>query len=244
MDSFEALILSAEDQKDSDRLLTLLDQNGRVFKVYASHARSAKSRMAALTEPFVYGRFEVKQNASGFILRDVEAKECFMGLQKSLSAYALAAYLAELTTVVLRSEAEPSMLPFLLNTLYLLAEGKRPMELLKGIYEFRMAVVAGYAPSLDHCSCQTPTGPYLLSVDEGRLYCHGCRGVGTLLMVPNAALEGMRRACFGKNPFGFNLSGESLLIFSRTAERYLRYHLDLNLDTLDYYHDVTGTVCI
>lgn len=238
MDNLEALILSAEDHKEQDRLITLLDSAGRIQRVYVSRARSGKSHLAALTSPFVYGRFELQKNTTGgYSLRDIESVECFMGLQSSLKGYALACYLAELTLSVLRCDTEPAMLPFLLNTLHFIAENKRPIPLLKGIFEWRVSMMSGYAPTLEDCPCCEESS-LLFSVEQGRLFCENCRGTATCIQLAPPVLEAIRRSCESDNPFSFRLSGDSLAQFASISEMFLRYHLDAKLPTLDYYHAI------
>lgn len=240
MEEREALVLAAEDRKEQDRLIRILDKSGRVERIYVSGARSGKSRLAALTAPFVYGRFELHESSTGgYSLRDVEPIECFMGLQSSLAGYAIACYLAELTLSVMHSDAEPSLLPLFLNTLHLLSENKRPHALLKGIFEWQIAVLSGYAPSLGVCSCGQISESLILSIDKGCLFCETCKEqAGGYVRLTPQVLEAVKRASSTESPFSFRLSGESLALFSTVSEMYLQYHIEAKLPTLEYYHAV------
>ena len=147
---------------------------------------------------------------------------------------------------VLTPEAESAwpMLRLLLNTLALLEDDRRQPVLLKAIFEFRSAAIAGFMPDLIGCSgCGIFESEqmYFLPQDSC-LLCGNCKaahpqqGQGGVLLRP-AVLKAMRQILYADEDklFSFSLKGESLKQLDRLTERYLLIHTGLQSRALSVY---------
>ena len=72
-------------------------------------------------------------------------------------------------------EAE-AQLRLLLNSLYLLSEGRRAPRLVKAVYELRAMTLAGFMPDLVACAdcVKYEGGAFCFDARKGRLYCGEC----------------------------------------------------------------------
>lgn len=81
---------------------------------------------------------------------------CSTACGQDLTALSLAAYFAELTEAV-SDGCGGDVLPLLLNALYALSALKKPPQLVKPAFQFRLMALAGYEPMADGCAlCGAP----------------------------------------------------------------------------------------
>ena len=156
----------------------------------------------------------------------------------------LASYMAEIAGELSPAPPESeAQLRLLLNCLYMLSEQKRPVRMLKVIYELRSMTLAGYMPDVLACSgCgQYDGGEFYLDPVEGNLLCAACAEKAR--HIPNldeGALYALRHICLAedKKLFSFSLSENSLKQLSHVSERYLLAHLEHKMKCLDFLKTV------
>ena len=152
---------------------------------------------------------------------------------------------AEETPVVEQTPAaeEPAeeALRLLLNALHYLAEGSRPLPLIKAVTELRLLCLAGYMPSVAACAgCGTENGAWFSPL-QGVLLCDTCHGsVGAVPVAPSvlAALRHIVYAPF-ERCFAFSLPEADIMALGDVAERFLLAQLGRSFNTLEFYHSLT-----
>ena len=137
----------------------------------------------------------------------------------------------------------PELQSLLLNCLYMLSEQKRPVRMLKVIYELRSMTLAGYMPDVLACfGCgKYDGGEFYLDPIAGNLLCAACADKARHL--PNldeGALYALRHICLAedKKLFSFTLSDSSLKDLSRVSEQYVLAHLEHKMKSLDFLKTV------
>ena len=125
----------------------------------------------------------------------------------------------------------------------MLSEQKRPVRMLKVIYELRSMTLAGYMPDVLACSgCgKYDGGEFYLDPIAGNLLCAACADKARHL--PNldeGALYALRHICLAedKKLFSFTLSDSSLKDLSRVSEQYVLAHLEHKMKSLDFLKTV------
>ena len=179
-----------------------------------------------------------------YTVREAESKNVFHGIASSIEGMSLAMYMAEMAAALSPTgeEAEKE-LRLLLNCLYMLSEQKRPVRMLKVIYELRSMTLAGYMPDVLACSgCgKYDGGEFYLDPIAGNLLCAACADKARHL--PNldeGALYALRHICLAedKKLFSFTLSDSSLKDLSRVSEQYVLAHLEHKMKSLDFLKTV------
>ena len=168
--------------------------------------------------------------------------EQFRGLRKDIERLALGSYIAELLEAVSDEDCpEPEILQLGLNSLYALASGTYPQELVKAAFELRLMCLSGYRPELEGCAncgkVEMESG-YIVPA-HGELYCEDCpRPDG--LPLDGAVIKAMRYIVDAepKRIFSFRLDAEALKRLGQVCEAYLLYELDRGFASLDYYKKV------
>ena len=207
----DALVLRTVDTGEHDRLAILLTPENGQITVLAKGARSQKSQYAALTQPFVYGNFEIYRKGEMNWLRGGSVTEYFPGVREDIVKLSLAVYLADVAREVTGEYvAGVDILRMTLNSLYALARDKVTPRIVKAVYEWRTAGYAGYMPDMSHCRVchgEITEGMYL-DVMNGRLLCGEClrrMSAAATREAANAAQKGAVQSAYDDTAYNNNI---------------------------------------
>ena len=147
------LVLKETRYKESDRIITILTPGLGVISASAQSSLRLKSKLFSACGLFCYSEFVLLPGRNMYTVREAESKNVFHGIASSIEGMSLAMYMAEMAAALSPTgeEAEKE-LRLLLNCLYMLSEQKRPVRMLKAIYELRSMTLAGYMPDVLACS--------------------------------------------------------------------------------------------
>lgn len=236
------LVLRETDTRDADKILTVLTPDRGKLAVIARGARRKGSRVAAACQLLAYSEMTLYEKGRWTMLDAADTIELFDGLRQDLTALSLAAYFAELTEAV-SDGSGGDVLPLLLNALYALSALKKPPQLVKPAFQFRLMALAGYEPMADGCAlcgAPQPENP-MLDVVHGVVHCGKCREKGGLsLPLTASGLAALRYVLYG-NPrrlYSFSLPPEGLRALNHAADAYVSAQLERSFRTLDYYKTI------
>lgn len=236
------LVLRETDTRDADKILTVLTPDRGKLAVIARGARRKGSRVAAACQLLAYSEMTLYEKGRWTMLDAADTIELFDGLRQDLTALSLAAYFAELTEAV-SDGSGGDVLPLLLNTLYALSALKKPPQLVKPAFQFRLMALAGYEPMADGCAlcgAPEPENP-MLDVVHGVVHCGKCREKGGLsLPLTASGLAALRYVLYGdpRRLYSFSLPPEGLRALNHAADAYVSAQLERSFRTLDYYKTI------
>lgn len=235
------LVLRETVTRDADKILTVLTPDRGRLSVIARGARRKGSRVAAACQLLAYSEMTLYEKGRWTMLDAADTIELFDGLRQDLTALSLAAYFAELTEAV--SDGSGDVLPLLLNALYALSALKKPPQLVKPAFQFRLMALAGYEPMADGCAlcgAPEPENP-MLDVVHGVVHCGKCREKGGLsLPLTASGLAALRYVLYGdpRRLYSFSLPPEGLRALNHAADAYVTAQLERSFRTLDYYKSI------
>ena len=240
------LVLRQVRYKEADRILTLLTADRGKLTVKARGALRKGSRMAAATQALCYSEFTLFGNRGKWTADEGSTLEQFLGLREDISQLALGAYFAELLDTVCQEEqsAGPA-LQLALNALYALSRGIYTPEHVKAVFELRLLSLEGFQPEVDVCGVCGRTEPdgAMFSPASGMVHCAGCApgAEGASVALDKESLAALRHIVTApaRKEFSFALQDASLERLGRAAELFVRYQLDRNFYSLDYWKSVT-----
>ena len=239
------IVLRAVDTKESDKILTVLTDQGKL-PVVAKGARGRRSRVAACTQLLAYSEMVLSESRGWQYLSEGNTIELFMEVRRDIGALSLASYFAELTEAVALEEGGEELLRLLLNALYALGNLDRPQEQIKAVFELKLMALAGFEPLADgcaYCGRPSPESP-VLDVRNGVVRCKACgkgeKGLGMPLTA--GALAALRWALYGeaKRLYSFSLEPGDLRKLGEAAEAYVHAMLERGFRTLDFYKSLAG----
>ena len=238
------LVLRETRYKEADRILTILTPELGVISASAPNSLRLKSKLFSACGLFCYSEFVLVPGRNMYTVREASVNTIFHGVSSSIEGMGLAMYLDEMAVSLSPTGTEAGKeLRLLLNCLYMLSEQKRPVRMLKVIYELRSMTLAGYMPDVLACSgCgKYDGGEFYLDPIAGNLLCAACADKARHL--PNldeGALYALRHICLAedKKLFSFTLSDSSLKDLSRVSEQYVLAHLEHKMKSLDFLKTV------
>jgi DNA repair protein RecO (recombination protein O) len=259
----DGLVLRVQNYGENDKLVTILTNEGKQV-LLAKGARSMKSKIKNITEPFVYANFELNQKGTAIAwVKGGSSIEIFYSLREEVEKLFLATYICDIANELSGERADGSdMLRLTLNTLFAIVKDLRPLAQIKAVYEMRAAAISGYCPNLDYCEeCENDEAQLTyFDVTNGALICSEClnkrgrivkknlsltyddiRERNVLVPLTPASRSAIRFAigASAEKIFSFNLTeAEDLKTFSKACEEYLLYHLGHGFDSLDLYYTI------
>ena len=237
----KGLVVKSTKYSDFDRLITVLtEEHGKVF-FKACGINSLKNKNAAACSMYTYSEFVLRQRGEHAYL--VRSSPLYYPLRYGcdLLRLSLAGYFAQITTdSVFDQETSGQVLKLLVNALVVISKKDRAPDLIKAVFEMRLATALGFAPLVDGCSgcgkeVQELSQLYFDPL-EGDLLCPDCFLGGRQALSRDCVLL-MRRAveCDEKSAYALHVPPQLLVEFSRVSEQFLLSQLDRSYDTLDFY---------
>lgn len=239
----KGLILKEQNIGEADKLVTVMTADMGVIRAFVRGAKSIKSKKASATGLLCYSSLSLYNGKDSYVIDEAECIEVFFGLRSDIEKLSLAQYFAELALELTPDGADAGeYLRVILNSLYMLSNGKRPQSQLKAITELRLLSMSGYMPSLVACEkCgefETPT--MYFDMNAGLLYCENCAGENALFALDIGIVNAMRHIVFSdiEKLYSFRLSASGLDELSYITETYLKLKIDKHFKTLDFYNSM------
>src|SRR5699024_5062164 len=104
------VIIKTQDYSETHKIITIFSNKIGKFTAIARGAKKPKSRMAALTQPFIYCEFLVYISKGLSTLQQGNSLNSFRSIREDIFKSAYAAYIAELTDKLMDSHSPDSYL--------------------------------------------------------------------------------------------------------------------------------------
>ena len=241
----EGIILKEQNIGEKDKLITALTAEKGLIRGFAKGAKNIKSQNSAGTQLFSYSRLCLieSKGRDTYIISEAKSREMFFGLRKNIENMCLAQYFSELLmTLLVEGEKSPSALSLILNSLYILANEKRPPLLVKACFEMRLLGICGYMPDLTMCSVcgEYDRETFFFIPHTGTLCCSHCSSQDSLpksIALDRSVTTALRHTIYAeeKKLFSFLLGESSLETLNKATEEYVSNQTDRHYKTLDFY---------
>lgn len=242
------LVIRERQSGDNDKFIDILTETDGVVEVMAKGVKKYSCPFAAASQLYAYSKFCLSRRKGRYYIDSAQSIKIFYSVREQLDRFALVSYFSEVLSYCQFPEKEHSrdILRLFLNILHYLSEGTRDTELLKCIFELRLASETGHMPAVAGCdSCGTyQTEKMYFKIGNGTLYCENCIsaedarntvciGVPVLHAIRHIVLTDFNRL------FNFRLNGDSMKLLSFISENYLTAHLGRRFRTLEFYKSIT-----
>ncbi|MCI8654172.1 MAG: DNA repair protein RecO [Angelakisella sp.] len=243
-----AVVLSAKNLEEYDRLVTLLTEDLGVVTAYAKGARRQKGTMASATEQLSYSALQIFRNRDRTFVDKAEAETIFFAIRQDMDRLALASYFCQLCQELIpEGDTQAGYLHLMMNTLTLLDRGKLPLGQLKAVFELRLLTMSGYMPDLVACAVcgELSGGEILFAPTGGVIYCgeHAPRaGLMPLIALSPGVFQAMRHIIYSdfERLFSFRLGADGLEQLAKASEAYLLAQVERVLPALNFYKTIAG----
>ncbi|GAB3795405.1 DNA repair protein RecO [Virgibacillus kimchii] len=178
LEKIEGVIIKSNDYGESHKIVTVFSKKLGKISALARGAKKPKSRMAAVTQPFIVGQFYMYVNSGLSTIQQGEVVNSFRAVREDIVKTAFTAYIVELTDKLTDSQSPDGFLyEELLDTMRWI-ETNEDTAVPIMMYELKIFKRGGFAPTVDSCiNCGGIKGLTSFSVREAGLLCNGCEGL-------------------------------------------------------------------
>lgn len=237
----KGLVLRVTNYNDHDALLTVLTHSNGKLTVKARGLRRKNSPLIAPCQLLAFSEFVLFENKGYYTINEARTIALFHGLRNDLQRLYLGTYFSQVADVLSQEDCpNEELLSLVLNSLHALSLTDTKELLIKAVFEFRSACLAGFLPDLNGCAQCGAELPDRFDVSTGLLECATCRNrdsEGIRMPISAGVLTALRyiATCDPKRLFSFTIGEETLLQLSRVTELYLSSQLERGFSALDFY---------
>jgi DNA repair protein RecO (recombination protein O) len=255
--STRAIVLRVRPLGEKDRVLTLFSPERGKFSASARGARATKSKLAAISQPFMRGKFMLAHGRSLDILTQGEIERAPLSISGDVVKSAWATYWCELCDALPEDHAESEIWELLNSALEELETRETSSaETIGRWFEARFLGFLGFSPTIGRCVvCDAKI---VLAADEvsrrvafspirGGTLCANCVRFDAERQEPSAQAlrvwHRLERAESAPNALGgeqSTLSAADARDLRDVLRRSIALHLEVRLRSLRFLDDVTS----
>lgn len=235
------VVLKRQTVKEGDAVISILTADSGVIKAYVKGAKNYKNRNSAGSAPFSYSEFVLSPGRDMYRVNSCLLSDSFYNLSTNIERIAYATYIADLVDFTVKENVgDERILPFVLNTFYLLANSDKSLRLIKSIFELRLLCLLGLSPELDVCVKCGKQEMYSIYAPLGGTLCKSCAVDTDRISEP--VLSAMRYVLLAvdKKVFSFVLSPEQIEEFEYHINNFMKEYIDRDFYSLTYLNKIIG----
>ncbi|SFD55046.1 DNA replication and repair protein RecO [Lentibacillus persicus] len=178
LEKLQGVVLKTQDYGETHKIVTIFTKQAGKVTAIARGAKKPKSRMAAVTQPFIYGDFFVYLKSGLSTIQQGDVIDSFRNIREDIIKTAFASYIAELTDKLTDAYlADYYLFEQLYRTMNWIADNT-DADIPIIMYELKLFKKGGFAPAVDRCvNCGSRETPFAFSIAEGGLLCVNCRQI-------------------------------------------------------------------
>ncbi|HLR42741.1 MAG TPA: DNA repair protein RecO [Pseudogracilibacillus sp.] len=173
----DGIVLKSRDYGETHKIITMYTKQIGKMTALCRGANKAKSRLSAVSQPFIYGEFFTYLSGKGLsTVQQATVKQSYRSIREDIIKTAYAAYIVELLEINAGDrERDVFIFDQLTQTLQWIND-KEDYFIPVMMFELKMFKKGGFLPVIDACvRCNQTEGLQAFSVFEGGLLCANCR---------------------------------------------------------------------
>ena len=218
---------------DFDKMVTILTPNGKIGCA-AKGARRPKSLLMAGTQFFCFGEYLIFKGNSSYNINSCDTIEIFYNLRTDLDKLNCAVRLCKIVdSVTFENQNTYKILQLLLNTLYIISETDKNLELVESVFRIRLLCLLGFMPKVGKCvNCDEAQNIAYFSIVDDGFKCASCGKVDkSAISISATTVDAIRYIITSpaKQIFSFDLPEGSIREINLVSKVYLEEKLEIVL---------------
>ena len=172
----KGIIIAEKIMSDFDKMLTILTPNMGKIECVAKGARRPKSLLMAGTQFLCFGDYLLYKGSENYSMNSVETIELFYNIRTDLDKLNYAVYITKIVNdVTTENQNNYKILQLYLNTLYVISNTDKDLELITSIFRIRLLSIIGYRPEIKECKiCKSKEHLSKFSIKDNGFKCETC----------------------------------------------------------------------
>lgn len=178
LEKVEGIVIKTLDYGETHKIVTLFSKKHGKISALARGAKKTRSRMAAVTQPFIHAEFFIYLSKGLSTIQQGEVIDSLRSIREDIMKTAYAAYIVELTDKLLeKNDPDVFLYDQLIQTLKWIDEHE-DSNIPIMMYELKLYRKGGFEPTLDKCvNCGRQQPPFSFSISEGGYLCKSCKAI-------------------------------------------------------------------
>ena len=226
----KGMVIAENSMRDFDKMLTILTPSGKIGCA-AKNAKKPKSTLMAASQFLCFGDYMIYKSAGSYHINSAETIEVFYNLRIDLEKLDYAVFISKIVgDVTDENQNTYRILQLLLNTMYMISETDKNLDLVLAIFELRLLCLLGFTPQIKTCSnCKKEEKITHFSVKENGFLCEACsKQDPASIRISEATAQAIRYIVLApaKKIFSFDLVPESQKELELVCKLYLNEKLE------------------
>ena len=172
----KGIIIAEKVMSDFDKMLTILTPNMGKIECVAKGARRPKSLLMAGTQFLCFGDYLLYKGSENYSMNSCETIELFYNIRTDLDKLKYAVYITKIVNdVTTENQNNYKVLQLYLNTLYVISNTDKDLELVTSIFRLRLLSIIGYRPEIGECrTCKQKEDLTKFSIKDNGFKCTSC----------------------------------------------------------------------
>ncbi len=197
----------------------------------AKGARRPKSALLAGTQMFCFGEYLVFKGSQTYHINSVEPIEVFYNLRIDLDKLKYAVHINKIVQDVTHENQNCyKILQLVLNTLYIISETDKNLDMVLGVFKLRLLCILGFTPKIEECvGCKEKENLTYFSIKDNGLKCKICGKQDTsTIEISESTLNAIKYTVTApsKKLYSFQLKDEALEEFKLVSKLYFNEKLE------------------
>ncbi len=227
----KGIILAQNNMGDNDKMVTLLTPDLGKIGCAAKGARRPKSALMAGTQFLCFGEFLIYKGVSSYSINSCEPIEIFYNIRLDVEKLKYAVMVAKLVNDVTdENQNTYRILQLTLNTIYMISESDKDLELILSIFKLRLLSIIGFRPIVEKCAnCGKQEELVYFSMKNNGLECKACGKVDKgAITLSSSTVKAIKYIIWAepKKIFSFELSDENKQELKVLTKLYLNKCLE------------------
>ncbi len=225
------VILTENNFGDYDKMLTILTPNLGKISCVAKGARRTKSALLAPTQMFCFGEYMVYKGANTYNINSADTIEVFYNIRTDYDKLNTAVMINKMVKEVTEENQNSyNILQLLLNTLYVISETNKDLDLIISIFKFRLVSLVGYRPEIEKCkNCGQEECLEYFSIKDSGFKCKSCGNIDkSTIQISESTKNAIKYSITApaKKIYGFDLKADALKEFSLISKIYFEQKIE------------------
>ncbi len=240
----KGVVIATANSQDNDKVLTILTPDLGKIPVFYKGAKKTKSSALSSSEFLSFSEFVLyKSPNDNYSINSAEVIEVFYNLRTDLDRLSYATEISKMIYDVTEENIPaPDILSLFLNTLFVISETDKNLDLIYSIFQIRLLAILGFLPQVSSCvNCGEPMTEnmkeFYFSIKEDGVKCENCqkldKGVIRLSKTAFSALI-YALSCDSKRLFAFEIPDEAINELSVLLKIYCSQKLDKEYKVIKY----------